>query len=308
MPSVEQVRVILFNFCDQFLYRIPLKVLLQTIINILPQVLVIHAINDAFDIRILQFVTIYDVVLCHEIVCDGNKKERAIAPSGEHITRLEIIGLIHILTVHTSHELANIPEKIFLEDAFASDAEFRAKCIQARLCGVGLPTAIKDCHGGVINHCNFVAVEIHSRNTVVSDNFSVTRTPVLVASDSGTHLLFDLTHGWCRLVDFYTIQEMGALTTPCVTLWSLVGKHALMGIAHVIYHVIRGRHVETIAEPVHCHLSIAHGIEHEVLQVLQGLGVGEKCFCHVDIIGTGSGDIRGRVDSLPTGAKRLTSC
>ena len=47
--------------------------------------------------------------------------------------------------------------------------------------------------------------------------------------------------------------------------------------------------VETIAEPINCHLRRCHGIEHEILQVLQGLGVGEKSFCfHETIIGTGS--------------------
>ena len=53
-------------------------------------------------------------------------------PSCKHVTRLEIIGLVYILTVHTSDKLANIPEEILLKDAFTSNAEFIAKCIQAR--------------------------------------------------------------------------------------------------------------------------------------------------------------------------------
>ena len=77
-------------------------------------------------------------------------------------------------------------------------------------------------------------------------------------------------------------------TTDAVPLCSLVSEHAEMGIDHVIYHVIRGRHVETIAEPIDAHLSGHHGIEHEILQVLQGLWVGEKGFCfHAPIISTG---------------------
>ena len=58
-----------------------------------------------------------------------------------------------------------------------------------------------------------------------------------------------------NLVDVYTIHEMGHRSTDAVPLVSLVSEHAEMGIDHVIYHVIRGRHVETIAEPVHTHLS-----------------------------------------------------
>ena len=114
--------------------------------------------------------------------------------SGEDVTRLEIFSLIYILTVHTSNKLANIPEEILLKDAFTSNAEFRAECIQARLCGVGLPTTVKDCHGGVINHGDLVTVQVYSGDAIISDDLSVTRRPVLVCLDSGTHLLFDLTH------------------------------------------------------------------------------------------------------------------
>ena len=55
-----------------------------------------------------------------------------------------------------------------------------------------------------------------------------------------------------------------------------------------IYHLVSCINIETIAEPINCHLRRCHGVKHEILQVLQGLWVGEKCFCHVDIIGTGS--------------------
>ncbi len=80
---------------------------------------------------------------------------------------------------------------------------------------------------------------------------------------------------------------MGHRSTDAVPLSSLVSEHAEVGVHHVIYHVIRRGHVKTITEPIDAHLSRGHGIEHEVLQILQGLRVGEKCFCHVDIIGTG---------------------
>jgi hypothetical protein len=95
--------------------------------------------------------------------------------SGEDVTRLEIFSLIYILTVHTSNELANIPQKVFLEYALTSNAEFRAKCIQARLCGVGLPSTVKDSHGGVINHGDLVAVQVYSGDAIISDDLSVTR-------------------------------------------------------------------------------------------------------------------------------------
>ena len=62
---------------------------------------------------------------------------------------------------------------------------------------------------------------------------------------------------------------------------SLVSEHAFVSIQHVVYHLISCRAVETIAEPVHCHLSRAHGVKHEILQVLQSLGIGESGFVHV---------------------------
>ena len=78
-------------------------------------------------------------------------------------------------------------------------------------------------------------------------------------------------------------------TTDAVPLVSLVSEHAEVGIAHVVYHLISGRHVETIAEPIDCQVTGCHGIEQEVLQVLQGLGGVEKSgFVHAPIISTGS--------------------
>ena len=55
---------------------------------------------------------------------------------------------------------------------------------------------------------------------------------------------------------------------------------------------IGSRTIETIAEPIDCHISRAHGIKHEVLQFEQGglfsVERIERCFCHVDIISIGS--------------------
>ena len=142
-----------------------------------------------------------------------------------------------------------------------------------------MPTAVEECERGVINHGDLVAVEIHKRNAIHGHNFSVTRLPVLVGVNGSVHLGFDLTHLVSCLVDFYTIQEMGCSTTDAVPLCSLVSEHALMGIQNEVDHLISGRHVETVAVPVHRHLSGCHGVKHEVLEVLEGLS--HLCFVHV---------------------------
>ena len=71
------------------------------------------------------------------------------------------------------------------------------------------------------NHSDLVTVQVYSGNAIIGDNLSVTRRPILVCLNSGTHLLFDLTHVWCRLVDFYTIHEIGEGTTDAVPLCQL---------------------------------------------------------------------------------------
>ena len=141
--------------------------------------------------------------------------------SSEHISTTEIFGSVYILAIDCPCELTYIPEEIFLEYTLTSNTEFWAEGIQTWFSCVWLPTSIKYCERGVINHSNFVAVEIYSRHTVVSNNLCVSRWPVLVCLDSGVHLLFDLSQNGVRLVDFYTIQEQGAITTPCVPLSQL---------------------------------------------------------------------------------------
>ena len=84
----------------------------------------------------------------------------------------------------------------------------------------------------------------------------------------------------CLNCSYYKHGVSSNATNP-VPLVSLVGKHAFVSIQHIIYHLISGRAVETIAEPIDCHLSRAHGIKHEILQVLQCLGIGESGFVHV---------------------------
>ena len=86
----------------------------------------------------------------------------------------------------------------------------------------------------------------------------------------------------------------------CVPLVSLVSEHGEMGIADVIYHVIRGRHVEAITPPIHRHISRTHGVEHVHIEFFEtvalkchGAGIFECRFVHVSTIqdqGTKSSD------------------
>ena len=54
-----------------------------------------------------------------------------------------------------------------------------------------------------------------------------------------------------------------------------------VSIDHKIDHVIRCGHVKLFAEPINGKVSGKHCVEQEILQVLQGLGIGENGFCFV---------------------------
>ena len=97
--------------------------------------------------------------------------------------------------------------------------------IQTRFGGVGLPTSIKYLKEVITNGSNVVAMEKHFRLSIFLTvrNTGVGIVPINVVMNSVAHLLFDLTHVWCRLVDFYTIQQLGVSTTPCVPLTQLDG-------------------------------------------------------------------------------------
>ena len=92
--------------------------------------------------------------------------------------------------------------------------------IQTRFGGVGLPTSIKYLKKIITDSSNVVAMEKHfGLSTFLTvGNTGVGILPINVVMNSVAHLLFDLTHVWCRLVDFYTIHDQGANTTPCVPL------------------------------------------------------------------------------------------
>ena len=92
--------------------------------------------------------------------------------------------------------------------------------IQTRFGGVGLPTSIKYLEEVITNSSNVVAVKVNLRLTtfLTVGNTGVGIVPINVVMNSVAHLLFDLTHVWCRLVDLLTIHDQGANTTPCVPL------------------------------------------------------------------------------------------
>ena len=121
---------------------------------------------------------------------------RAENISGKDVTVVELFSHEYIFAVNCTSKLTNIPGEVFLENTFTSDAKFLAKCIKTRFCGGGLPTAIKDCHVGIRNLSDFVAVKTNNRDTSfgVKVNRSVGRLPIDVLLNSGTHLRFDLTH------------------------------------------------------------------------------------------------------------------
>ena len=56
-----------------------------------------------------------------------------------------------------------------------------------------------------------------------------------------------------------------------------------MGIQHEVYHVIRRRHVEAVAEPVQRHLGGGHGVKHEILEFSQAVSH-QFVLCHADMM------------------------
>ena len=108
--------------------------------------------------------------------------------SGKDVTVGEFFG--HIVV---TNEPLIILLKNTISDAIAESVD---DSIETRFCGVGLPTTIKDFKEVITQDGNFVAVKTNDRGVVffVEVNRSVARLPVLAVSESGVHLLFDLTH------------------------------------------------------------------------------------------------------------------
>ena len=79
-----------------------------------------------------------------------------------------------------------------------------------------------------------------------------------------------------------------------------VTEESIVGVKNEVDYFICSRNIEAVTIPIDCHISRAHSVEHVVLKVLKR--VGHLFVCHVDIIGTGSGDLGSPVDSPPTGS------
>ena len=112
----------------------------------------------------------------------------ALNISGKDITVLEFLG--HIV-------VSNEPLIVLLKNTISEPiAELIDDSIEARFGGVSLPTAIKDLKEVITQDGNFVTVKTNNRGVIffVVVNRSVARLPVLAVSESGVHLLFDLTH------------------------------------------------------------------------------------------------------------------
>ena len=63
-----------------------------------------------------------------------------------------------------------------------------------------------------------------------------------------------------------------------------LSKESEAGVKHKVNHVVSCANVETVAEPIDCHLTGCHSVEHEILQFLQ-VGVREElCFVHASNI------------------------
>ena len=86
-----------------------------------------------------------------------------------------------------------------------------------------------------------------------------------------------------------------------------VTEESIVGIQNEIDHIISGRHIEAITEPIDTHISREHGIKHEILKISEGLRRGEKFVCHVPIISTGSDGSLGVLCHLVNWLARLTS-
>ena len=151
----------------------------------------------------------------------GERWKIVVHLSGEDVTILEFTCDVVV---------TNVPSKILLMYTIGHGiTEAIDKRIQTRFGGVGLPTSIKYLKELITDSSNVVAMEIHfGLSTFLTvGNTGVGILPINVVMNSVAHLLFDLTHVWCRLVDFYTIQEMGVFTTPCVPLTQLDGIASL---------------------------------------------------------------------------------
>ena len=72
------------------------------------------------------------------------------------------------------------------------------------------------------------------------------------------------------------MEVKGLWTVPRLSLT----EESEAGVKHEVDDLIGCANIETVAEPIDCHLTRCHSVKHEILQFLQ-VGVGEElCFVH----------------------------
>ena len=116
-------------------------------------------------------------------------------------------------TLYSVH--GNEPLKLLLKDTIATLTVSSENSVQARLGGVGLPTAIKQADETITNLSNLVAVKQYLTHAIFVNHSSVGRLPISASSDGGIHLGFDLTHG-LGLVDLLSMAWQGWTVNPLI--------------------------------------------------------------------------------------------
>ena len=86
------------------------------------------------------------------------------------------------------------PTPLLLKYTFATKSMRAKNSIEARLCGFGLITTIKQTDETITNLSNFVAVQVYKRNAVDVSDFGVCRLPINTVGNCSVHLEFNLTH------------------------------------------------------------------------------------------------------------------
>jgi len=106
-----------------------------------------------------------------------------------------------------------------------------------------------------------------------------------------------------RLFELWLVwRRLGAIATPCVTLDQLVSD-CLHNVAILAHDITEGVSDVGIGVGLVMH---SEADIHGTIQVGRGLGLaqsraGDSEVVHADIIGTGGDDLRGKVDTAPTG-------
>jgi hypothetical protein len=127
-------------------------------------------------------------------------------------------------TLHSVH--LNEPLKVLLEYTIATLTVRLENSIQARLGGVGLPTAIKQADETITNLGNLVTVKEYTGDGIALLKLypSVGRLPIATVSDGGIHLGFDLTHG-LGLVDLLSMAPLGGVWGDQWTVPKVAHRH-----------------------------------------------------------------------------------